>query len=168
MSNSSRWRKWGRRGIELLVILTLFFALRAWQQRDIVTGPAPELAGTLLDGQPVSLAELHGNPVLVYFWATWCSVCALEENSIDALAGRYHVITVAMQSGSDAEVISYLEENGLSFPVLNDPRGVFANNWGVRAVPASFVIDANGQIRFTEVGYTTGIGLRGRLWLAGE
>ena len=39
--------------------------------------------------------------------------------------------------------------------------------WGVRAVPASFVVDGTGQIRYVEVGYTTGIGLRLRLWLAG-
>ncbi len=168
MSNSGGWRKWGRRGIELLVILSLFFALRGWQQRDIVSGPAPELAGTLLDGQPFSLAELRGKPVLVHFWATWCAICALEEESIDTLAKQYQVITVAMQSGSDAEVISHLRENDLTFPVLNDPKGIHANNWGVVAVPASFVVDASGRIRFTEVGFTTGIGLRIRLWLAGE
>lgn len=168
MSNSVRWRKWGRRGIELLVILVLFFALRAWQQRDVVTGSAPQLEGILLDGQPFSLAELRGKPVLVHFWATWCSICALEEDSIDTLAKQYQVITVAMQSGSDAKVNSHLKENGLTFPVLNDPDGVHANRWGVVAVPASFIIDPAGRIRFTEVGYTTGIGLRGRLWLAGE
>jgi len=51
--------------------------------------------------------------------------------------------------------------------VLNDPDGVIATRWGVRAVPASFIVDGAGQIRFVEIGYTTGIGLRLRLWLAG-
>ncbi len=167
MSNSTGWRKWSRRGIEVLVILALFFALRVWQQRDIVTGPAPRLEGILLDGQPFSLAALRGKPVLVHFWATWCAICALEEKSIDALAKHYSVITVAMQSGSDFEVTSHLREKGLAFPVLNDPDGSHANDWGVSAVPASFVIDASGRIRFTEVGFTSGIGLRIRLWVAG-
>ncbi len=166
MSNSSRSRRWARRGIELALIVALIFGLRAWQQRDIVTGLAPELEGVLLDGRAASLAELRGKLVLVHFWAVWCPVCALEEGSIDAIAQDYQVITVAMHSGSDVEVASYLKESGLDFPVLNDPAGVYANRWGVTAVPASFVIDTDGRIRFTEIGYSTGIGLRIRLWLA--
>ncbi len=54
----------------------------------------------------------------------------------------------------------------VSFPVLNDPDGAIAAHWGVRGVPASFIVDGAGQIRFVEVGYTTEIGLRLRLWLA--
>jgi hypothetical protein len=38
----------------------------------------------------------------------------------------------------------------------------------VRGVPASFVLDGDGRIRFASVGYTTGVGLRGRLWAAGQ
>ncbi len=163
---SLAWSKWRRRGFQVLIILMLFFALRAWQQRDMVSGSAPELAGPLLDGQYFSLAAWRGKPALVHFWATWCLVCALEENTIDALASDYQVITIAMQSGDDAEVASYLRENELGFSVLNDPDGIHAENWGVAAVPASFVVDASGRIRFTEVGYTSGIGLRVRLWLA--
>jgi hypothetical protein len=44
---------------------------------------------------------------------------------------------------------------------------MIAAQWGVRAVPASFIVDGAGQIRFLEIGYTTGAGLRLRLWLAG-
>jgi len=73
---------------------------------------------------------------------------------------------VAMQSGSDDEVAQYMQKEALSFPVLNDPEGVLAAQWGVRGVPASFIVDTAGRIRFVEVGYTTGIGLRLRLWLA--
>ncbi len=160
-------RKWMRRLLELSLVLGLLVAVRAWQQWGVATGPAPALEGVLLDGRVVSLTEFRGRPVLVHFWATWCPVCALEEKSIDAIAGDHPVITVAMQSGSDAEVSRYLAEKGLDFPVLNDPRGALAARWGVRAVPASFIIDPAGWIRFTEVGFTTAIGLRVRLWLAG-
>jgi len=156
-----------RRVGRLLPILALLFALRTWQQWGIAAGTAPALEGVLLDGRVVSLTEFRGRPVLVHFWASWCPVCALEEKSIDAIAGDHPVITVAMQSGSDAEVSRYLAEKELDFPVLNDPHGAHAARWGVRAVPASFIIDPDGRIRFTEVGYTTAIGLRLRLWLAG-
>jgi alkyl hydroperoxide reductase subunit AhpC len=50
---------------------------------------------------------------------------------------------------------------------LNDEDGWISEKWGVHAVPASFIIDRTGRIRFVEVGYTTEIGLRLRLWWAG-
>jgi peroxiredoxin len=62
--------------------------------------------------------------------------------------------------------VKHLSEQQLSFPVLNDPDGHIAAAWGVHAVPASFIIDTDGQIRFVEIGYTTAIGLRLRLWWA--
>jgi alkyl hydroperoxide reductase subunit AhpC len=50
--------------------------------------------------------------------------------------------------------------------VLNDTDGSVSRAWGVQAVPASFIIDTDGQIHFIEVGYTTELGIRMRLWLA--
>jgi len=149
------------------VVLVLILGIRAWQQSGTASGPAPALAGELLDGKPVALAAFAGRPVLVHFWATWCPICRAEQGSIDALARDVPVITVAMQSGSREEVIQFLRKEALSFPVLNDPDGVIAARWGVRAVPASFIVDGAGQIRFLEIGYSTGVGLRLRLWLAG-
>lgn len=61
----------------------------------------------------------------------------------------------------------YMQEQGIAFPVLTDRDGALSRAWGVHAVPASFIIAPDGQIRFIEVGFTTGIGLRLRLWLAG-
>ena len=104
--------------------------------------------------------------MLVHFWATWCPVCRAEQDTIEALAKDHPTVTVAMQSGAAAVVAEHLNKEALSFPVLNDPDGAISAEWGVRAVPTSFVVDGAGQIRFVEVGYTTGLGLRLRLWLA--
>ena len=159
-----------RYAVELLVVLAIILGVRAWQQQGVVSGPAPALAGVLLDGEKyfsLSLAALNGQPVLVHFWATWCPVCRAEQGSIEALAKEYPVITVAMQSGAAETVSAHLNKEALSFPVINDPDGTIAAQWGVRAVPASFVVDGAGRIRFVEVGYTTGVGLRLRLWWAG-
>ena len=149
------------------MLLVLIVGIRAWQQSGTASGPAPALAGELLDGKPVSLAAFAGRPVLVHFWATWCPICRAEQGSIDTLARDVPVITVAMQSGDRDAVVQHLRKEELSFPVLNDPAGEIAAQWGVRAVPASFIVDGAGQIRFLEIGYTTGVGLRLRLWLAG-
>jgi thiol-disulfide isomerase/thioredoxin len=160
-------RRWLRRAGEVVLLLALILAVRAWQQSGVASGPAPALTGTLLDGKPATLKAFAGRPVLVHFWATWCPICRAEQGSIDDLARRIPVITVAMQSGERNAVAEYLRKEALSFPVLNDPDAAIARQWGVRAVPASFIVDGAGQIRYVEVGYTTGVGLRLRWWLAG-
>lgn len=167
MTAASATRRWLRRAGEAVLLLALILAVRAWQQSGVASGPAPVLTGTLLDGKPVALKAFAGRPVLVHFWATWCPICRAEQGSIDDLARRIPVITVAMQSGERNAVAEYLRKETLSFPVLNDPDAAIARQWGVRAVPASFIVDAAGQIRYVEVGYTTGVGLRLRWWLAG-
>ncbi|HEY6095541.1 MAG TPA: protein disulfide oxidoreductase [Gallionellaceae bacterium] len=162
-------RKWLRRGIELLVVLVIIMGVRAWQQRDMVSGAAPLLQGlTLEQRQLYRLPDHPAQPVLVHFWATWCPICRTEQGSIDSLSrAGYPVVTVAMQSGSDESVRKFMAEQQLSFPVINDADGVLSAEWGVHAVPASFIIDRNGQIRFVEIGFTTGWGLRLRMWVAG-
>lgn len=164
---TSRRKVWRRRAIELLLFVVMIAGIRTWQQRDMVSGMAPPLAGTRLDGSTYSLPLKPAQPVLVHFWATWCSICRMEQGSIDAIARDYpNTITVAMQSGDAAQVRKHLDKEGLHFPVVNDADGNLSTAWGVHAVPASFVIGTDGKIRFVEVGYTTGVGLRLRLWLA--
>lgn len=165
----ARKRVWLRRLVEAAVVVAVIFGVRAWQQRDIVSGPAPSLQGMqLLDGKRLSMTpELAGKPVLVHFWATWCPICKAEQGSIEKLSSDHlNVITVAMQSGTSESVAKFMAEQKLSFPVLNDADGVTSAEWGVHAVPASFIVDGDGKIRFVEIGYTTEMGLRLRLWLA--
>jgi hypothetical protein len=71
-----------------------------------------------------------------------------------------------MQGGIDTEVIKLLVAQG-AFSRAERCRWPPLRPWGVHAVPASFIISPDGQIRLIEVGYTTGPGLRLRLWLVG-
>ncbi len=161
-----RTRRWRRIALEAGVVLAVVLAVRAWQTRDAPDGPAPELSGRTLDGSTLALPTTPGEPVLVHFWATWCGVCRAEQGTIEALAADHRVITVAAQSGGPGEVGAYLRDEGLSFPVILDPRSELTRRWGVRAFPTSFVVGPDGTIRNVEVGYTTSLGLRARLWLA--
>lgn len=164
----SRAVKWRSYAFNVLVLVIVVAGIRAWQQRDMVSGAAPALQGLTLAGQPYILPAHPEKPVLVHFWATWCPICRAEQDSITAIAHDHpNVITVAMQSGRPEDVSRYMQEQGIYFPVVNDQDGLLSSIWGVHAVPASFIIAPDGQIRFVEVGYTTGIGLRLRLWLAG-
>jgi thiol-disulfide isomerase/thioredoxin len=162
----SRAAKWRGYAINVLLVVIVVVVIRAWQQRDMVGGAAPLLQGVTLDGQVYKLPAYPDKPVLVHFWATWCSICRAEQGSIQAIAKDYpNVITIAMQSGKPEDVARHMREQGIDFPVVNDQEGRISNAWGVHAVPASFIVDSSRQIRFVEVGYTTGIGLRLRLWL---
>lgn len=157
-----RWRWLG----ELAVVALVVFAIHLYQTWNTASGIAPPLEGIDLGGRPASLADLRGRPVLVHFWATWCPICRFEQGSIQAISGDWAVLSVALEDTPADELRAYMNEAGLSFPVLRDTDGALAARYGVRGVPASFVVDGAGRIRFTEVGYTTGLGLRLRLWLA--
>lgn len=159
-----RQRPWLR---DVLMVVVLLAAVRAYQQRDLPSGAAPQLEGALLDGSRASLAALRGEPVLVHFWATWCGVCRMEQGSIDAVALDRPVLSIASRSGDVASVSQYVASNQVKPRVIVDSSGALAQRFGVHAFPTTFVLDRNGEIRFREVGYTTELGLRARLWLAG-
>ena len=163
---SEYWAKrWVKITLEVLFFILLYLALRAYMQRDVISGSAPPIQATTIQQQPFNLATSTPKPVLVHFWATWCGICKLEQDSIQALSEDYNVITVAMQSGSDQEVQAYLDEHQLTFKVINDVDDTWVSAYGVRGVPASFVVNSDNQITSSEVGYTTGWGLRLRMWL---
>lgn len=159
--NRKRLLRWG---IEILLLFVVLYGVQQWRTREAVSGAAPRLDRTLIDGQPFSLTTAS-RPLLVYFWATWCPVCRMQQGVIDALAEDASVVTLALSSGTDEDISAYLEQHGLDFPVVSDADGSLAAQWGVQGVPTSFVVDANDQVRFVTSGYTTGPGLRTRLWL---
>ena len=150
-------------GLFLLALLLVQW----WQARPLAQGEAPPLAGIGLDGRAIDLQDARGSPVLVHFWGTWCPMCKVMQGSIASIAGDHRVITVALQPEGEAEVVRYMRERGLGFPTLVDTDGSIARRWGVAGVPASFVVDAAGQVSAATMGVSTGPGLRARLWLAG-
>jgi len=150
----------------LVLILALFAILHWWRSESLVDGNTPALTGDLAGGGRFDLDGLKGRPILVHFWAAWCPMCRFGDDAIAAIAEDFSVVTVAIQSGGAEEIMGYLSRESLAFPVIPDPDGALAAAWGVPGVPASFVLDGSGRIRFATAGYTTGIGLRGRLWAA--
>ncbi|MDO8932894.1 MAG: redoxin domain-containing protein [Rhodocyclaceae bacterium] len=164
----SRWRRllsW-----ELAAFLVLFVGLQFWQAREMATGAMPAFAGRLANGDAASLAgalkQAGGGPLLVYVWSSWCPVCRIEEGSIKSLADDWPVLTVAMQSGDAGAVARFMAQRATVYPALVDEHGEIAWRLGVRGVPAWFVVDDRGLIRFSGSGYTTSWGLRLRLWWA--
>lgn len=156
--------------IEIVVIAILFFGIRAYQQRNLPSGPAPTLQAATITGETLDLAALRQDePVLVFFWATWCGVCDTMDEAVAAVAEDHRVVSVAASSGTPAAIAAHMEEEGIAgaFPVISDPQGVLATQWGVGAFPTLFIVNPDGEIVATEVGFTTGLGMRARLFFAG-
>lgn len=152
-------------------------AVDTWRTRDLPQGPAPDTALLMASGihggsasTVTTLAQWRaqhpGRAVALHFWADWCGVCQLEEPSIAALSTDWPVLGIAMQSGDAARVSRVQQQRAMPWPTAVDPQGALSRTWGVRAVPALVVIDAQGRIRFSTTGYTPGWAMRLRLWWA--
>lgn len=119
--------------------------------------PAPELTLADLAGNPSSLEEYRGQVVLVNLWATWCPPCREEMPALETFFRR-HVdegfVIVAINDGDpDAEVIQFVEDYGLTFPVWLDPTYTATEqSFKTLNLPSSFVIDRQGQIVLRWVG----------------
>lgn len=157
--------------LTLALFVVAVFVVNAWRTADMPE-VAPDFNGVLADGSPVSLAAFRaqhpGRAVALHFWADWCPVCRTEQHSISSLLADQPVLTIAMQSGNSAQVGTVLRERGLAWPTVVDESGEISRAWGVPAVPAFIVLDADGRVRAAEIGYTSEIGMRVRLWLAGR
>lgn len=110
------------------------------------------------DGDEYTLSDLKGHPVLLNFWATWCSPCRsemplLQELSEDTkwLQEGLVMLAVNVQESVD-EVQQFMEANGFSFTVLLDISGVVSNKYNIRGIPTTFFIDKDGIIRDVTIG----------------
>ena len=162
-----RWIGWMK---ELLIGGAIIFAitllvnwLRAPQPPDT---EIPALEGVTLRGVPVNKVIVRGAPLMIHFWGTWCPVCRQEADNIGRVARHYPVLTVAVNSGSAAEIESWMKRKGVDYPVLNDPSGNLARRFNVEIFPTTFIYDSGGKLKFVETGYSTTLGLLARMKMA--
>lgn len=164
---------WRSHALTLLVFALVYAGIHSWQTRAIPSGEAPAFVTPSATGQTLGAIELDewrarhpGRAVALHFWAEWCPICRLEEGSISALQTDWPVLTVAMKSGNAAGVQAVLRQRGLPWQAAVDADGSLSQRYGLGAVPAFIVLDAQGRIRFAELGYTSEAGMRLRLWWA--
>lgn len=131
-------------------------------------GRPPELLGLKVDGARFAGLDALPKPAVIYFWASWCGICKAMQGTVAGLAAEIPVITVATQSGDRSEVADYQRQSQFNVPTLLDEHGESARNYGLRGVPAFFIIGRDGTIRFATTGLTSAWGIRLRLWLAGQ
>ena len=149
--------------IALLMIFVLSNVMSYLRKPALESNMLPHIEVKLLDGTAFSGKAIEGKPIIIHFWAIWCPTCKIEAANIQSISEKYRVLTIAVQSGDDREIEAYMKENGLDFKVLNDLDGLWAKKFKVEAFPTTFIYDGKGELRFTEVGYTTTAGLLLRL-----
>ena len=123
-----------------------------------------ELNNTPLD---IKYEFINDKPILIHFWAEWCPTCNIEAANIQTISENYQVLTFAVKSGSDEDIKNYMLDNNLDFEVINDNDGFFAQKFNIKVYPTTFIYDKDKNLVFSEVGYTSTIGLYFRMWWAG-
>ncbi len=157
-------RKPFKNGLVILAIILIYPYIHSYLVAQAVKGPAPQFEATTLNGETVNLQQYQGKPVLIHFWATWCPICEHERPDIEKLAKNHSVINIAIQSGTDAQVKAFAQQHNMDPSIIvNDKNRYLENLYSAHGVPASFLVDAQGQIQFVRHGYITFNGMNQKL-----
>ena len=152
------------------ILSTLFFLVIFSNLVSYLRSPTlekqelPIFREKLLDHTLIQSKDLKKRPLILYFWATWCSVCSFQSPVLTELAKEYQVLSISFKSGTDDQVRKYMQNNQLQFPVLNDPKGDWGNQFKISHFPTILLYTPKGKLYFTDVGYTSYWGLKLRLW----
>ena len=160
-----RFGEWTPYGLAALIILTI--VIGAWfNQRDdspetppslpdaVAHGAAPDFSIPLFNGDSFDLASHQGQVVVVNFWASWCEPCKKEMPAMQQLAVNNPdvvVLGVAASNDSRDKAQEFAENMGITYPLGidsggNGPNGQIASSYQVFGFPATFFINADGQI----------------------
>jgi peroxiredoxin/YHS domain-containing protein len=116
----------------------------------VLPRPATPLEVTTLDGKKASLVDFKDKVILVDFWATWCKPCVAAMSDLqklhDKLAPKgFSVVGVSLDEDGAKSVKPFIDKRKFAYPILLDQKEVW-KRWGVRSIPAMFLIDKNGQV----------------------
>ncbi len=159
-----------QRRIIYLVVLILGFAwiiVSADKSGASTSGkiPAPQQGFLAPDfelktpkGETVKLSDLRGQAVLVNLWATWCPPCRAEMRTIETMYNEYKdqgftVLAVNMTyQDAPLDVMPFVNEQKLTFPILLDETGEMANAYQLKSLPSSFFLNREGIINEVVIG----------------
>jgi cytochrome c biogenesis protein CcmG/thiol:disulfide interchange protein DsbE len=143
-------------GLVLLALLTYGFLSSREGGRPQRGERAPDLTLALLDGSEISLADLRGQVVVLNFWASWCSPCRREAPALQRVWETYKdrgVVFVGL-TYHDAEgaSLAFIQEYGITYANGVDEMGRISRDYGVTAVPETFIIDREGKVAWFQIG----------------
>jgi thiol-disulfide isomerase/thioredoxin len=119
---------------------------------------APDFTLDTLNGTQVTLFDLRGKVVVINLWTSWCPPCRAEMPAIENVyqANREQGLEVlavnSTYQDNEANAAAFVQELGLTFPVLLDRDGSVSNRYQLRALPTTYFIDRQGVIRSVVLG----------------
>ncbi len=155
----------GQTGSELSLLpqIPAFGAQTNEQQFDgppEVGDAAREFVLNDVDGDPVQLSELAGQPVILNFWATWCAPCRVEMPDLQAVYERHQadgLVILAINREETADTVRdfFHDELDLTFTPLLDETGDVARLYGVANYPTSVFVNGDGVVTAVHLGLMT-------------
>jgi len=123
-----------------------------------IGAPSPAYSALTLDGDSVSLGDQRGKVVLLNLWATWCHPCRAEIPELRDIQARYQsrgleLVGVSVDSdGSDDAIREFMQEFEINYAIWRDPAERVAAQFLVVGIPATFLIDKQGILRWRKIG----------------
>ena len=149
----------GPRGIAFVLTTVVVAACGSPARETVAVGaPAPAYASRTVEGDSIALADLNGKVVLLNIWATWCKPCREEIPALETLFQRHRaegleVIGVSIDAPSEAARLRpFVTELGASYPLWHDPDDRVSSTFLALGVPASYLIDRDGVLRWRHMG----------------
>ncbi|MDH3272000.1 MAG: TlpA family protein disulfide reductase [Gemmatimonadota bacterium] len=139
-------------------LLVVSACIPADSQIPRVGGMAIEYPAVTLAGDTVTLASLRGEVVLLNLWATWCVPCRTETPYLQDLYEEYgprgfQIVGISLDTGDASnQVEAFVEEYGVTYTILHDPQMRGMELYQVPGLPATFMIDREGVIRWIRYG----------------
>ena len=110
----------------------------------------PEIAGTTVTGEKLSLSALRGKTVLINFWATWCIPCVAEMPSLERVYKKFkdrEFVVLGVSVDQEGSLVQeFLKQNGVSFPVMLDSDFAIVGKFGVSGFPETFFVSPEGTL----------------------
>ena len=111
---------------------------------------APDFSLINLDGHEIRLADFHGRPVMVNFWASWCPPCRAEMPAFQNIYTEYEaqgfVVLAVNSQESRTTAVDFAQSRALTFPILLDEDGILSSRYQAESLPTTFFINKDGYI----------------------
>jgi thiol-disulfide isomerase/thioredoxin len=120
-------------------------------KKDLAGKLAPELSGTDLEGNPVSIAALRGKTVLLDFWASWCPPCRQDAPALQKLHQRYggkELAIIGISVSEERKIVDkFLKDHPAGYPTVLSTESSLPRPYQVGAIPMYIIIDENGMVQ---------------------